>query len=69
MNTEGNTYPRVKYHIRGGGTILVADAAQEKALGSDWVDHKALSPNPPRPAAPETPKKRGRPPRVTDART
>jgi hypothetical protein len=44
---------------RGGGHIVVTGAAQEKALGPEWVDNKApqldLSPVP----VPE--KRRGRP--------
>lgn len=52
-------FPKFKYHIRGGGHIVVTSPEQEKALGSEWVDNKApqleVSPAP----APE--KKRGRP--------
>lgn len=51
-------FPKLKYHIRGGGHIVVTSPEQEKALGSEWVDNKApqleVSPAP----APE--KKRGR---------
>ena len=34
------TYPKVKFHVRGGGSICVTSAEQEKALGGDWLDHK-----------------------------
>lgn len=51
-------FPKFKYHIRGGGHIVVTSPEQEKTLGSEWVDNKApqleISPAP----APE--KKRGR---------
>ena len=36
-------YPKLKFHVRGGGSITVTSAAQEKALGPEWVDHKALT--------------------------
>lgn len=31
-------YPKTKYHVRGGGSIQVTSAAQDKALGADWVE-------------------------------
>ena len=42
MYTE--TYPKTKYHVRGGGKVLVTSAAQEKALGEDWIDNKRPEP-------------------------
>ena len=42
MYTE--TYPKTKYHVRGGGKVLVTSAAQEKALGGDWIDNKRPEP-------------------------
>ncbi len=38
FNMEG--YPKPKYHMRGGGSILVTSAVQEKALGPEWLDNK-----------------------------
>ena len=62
-------YPKVKYHIRGGGTVLVTDPVQEKALGPDWTDHRppqeVLQPI----AVAGEPKKRGRPRRVMNEGT
>lgn len=57
-------YPKIKYHSRGGGSITVTTAAQEKALGPEWIDNKAILAHTP---PPEPEKKRGRPPRVTNA--
>ena len=61
-------FRKTKYHIRGGGSILVTSAQQEKALGPDWVDIKpstqATSPKPApiQETVEEKPqKKRGRP--------
>ena len=58
-------YPKVKFHLRGGGSICVVSPEQEKALGPEWVDNKppngtSLTNIP----AQEIPKRRGRPPRV-----
>jgi hypothetical protein len=43
-------FPKFKYHVRGGGHIVVTSPEQEKALGPEWVDNKApqldLSPVP-----------------------
>lgn len=52
---DGN-FPKIKYHLRGGGSILVTSAVQEKALGGEWIDNKL-----PEPEFTEPPKKRGRP--------
>ena len=35
-------YPKTKFHVRGGGSITVTTAAQEKALGEEWIDSKRL---------------------------
>lgn len=35
-------YPKVKYHVRGGGSIIVTSAVQEKALGTEWIDVKPI---------------------------
>lgn len=35
-------YPKTKYHVRGGGSIVVTSAAQDKALGSEWLDVKPI---------------------------
>ncbi len=62
-------YPLIKFHVRGGGSITVISAAQEKALGPEWVDKKVLttSVNPTETtSAQDIPKRRGRPPKVTD---
>lgn len=60
-------FRKTKYHVRGGGSILVTSAQQEKALGPDWVDIKpptqATSPKPApiQETVPKMPqKKRGR---------
>lgn len=37
-------YPKTKFHKRGGGSITVHSAAQEKALGNEWVDNKVPEP-------------------------
>ena len=37
-------YPKLKYHVRGGGHVVVTSPEQEKALGSDWVDTKRVQP-------------------------
>jgi hypothetical protein len=52
-------FPKFKYHVRGGGHIVVTTPEQEKALGPEWVDNKApqLSLSP----VPVTEKRRGRP--------
>lgn len=34
------TYPKIKFHVRGGGSICVTSAEQEKALGGEWLDNK-----------------------------
>ena len=54
---DGN-FPKIKYHLRGGGSILVTSAVQEKALGGEWIDNKL--PEPEVVPIPEQPKKRGR---------
>jgi hypothetical protein len=46
-------YPKTKYHKRGGGSILVHDPAQEKALGDDWIDNKIPAPAPPTSVSPK----------------
>lgn len=51
---DGN-FPKIKFHLRGGGSILVTSAVQEKALGDEWIDNKLQEP------VVEPPKKRGRP--------
>lgn len=33
-------YPKIKYHQRGGGSICVVSAAQEKSLGPEWIDNR-----------------------------
>lgn len=38
------TYPKIKYHKTGGGSIIVESAAQEKALGDNWVEVKLPTP-------------------------
>ena len=37
-------YPKTKWHAKGGGSVLVTSAAQEKALGEDWIDNKRPEP-------------------------
>ena len=37
-------YPKVKWHARGGGSVLVTSAVQEKALGVEWIDNKLPNP-------------------------
>lgn len=44
-------YPKIKFHVRGGGSILVASAEQEKALGGEWLDNKPFVASPPVPEA------------------
>ena len=39
-------YPKTKYHQRGGGSICVTSAAQEKALGDEWLDYKPFAAKP-----------------------
>ena len=36
------TYPKSKYHVRGGGSVLVTSPEQEKALGVEWIDVKPV---------------------------
>lgn len=31
-------YPKTKYHIHGGGSVVVTSAWQEKQLGEEWRD-------------------------------
>lgn len=58
-------FPKVKYHIKGGGSICVVSAAQEKALGQEWLDNKPPSPvtelSKPQIVSETPQKKRGRP--------
>lgn len=37
------TYPKIKFHVRGGGSICVTSAEQEKALGGEWLDNKPFA--------------------------
>lgn len=58
-------YPKMKFHVRGGGYITVTSAAQEKALGAEWIDRaRAVDiADAPVEVLPVLPKKRGRPAR------
>lgn len=38
------SYPKIKYHLHGGGSITVTSAVQEKALGEEWLDRKPFTP-------------------------
>lgn len=55
-------YPKIKYHVRGGGSICVTSASQDKALGPEWIDNKPPRLEVAEIPVQEIPKKRGRPP-------
>lgn len=58
-------FPKTKYHLRGGGSITVTTKEQEKALGPDWVTYPSILPELNHTSeAYESPKRRGRPPRI-----
>jgi hypothetical protein len=53
-------YPKVKFHVRGGGSICVTSAEQEKALGAEWLDYKPFAAAPvPIPEQPQMVRKVG----------
>lgn len=54
-------YPKTKYHVRGGGSVIVASPEQEKILGADWTDRPPTIPDwtpTPAPAVTDTTVKR-----------
>ena len=61
-------YPKVKFHLRGGGSICAVSPEQEKALGPEWIDNRPPQAVAALPAltvsAQEPIKRRGRPPKV-----